>query len=95
MIGHGEEVYEGMIIGINSRQNDLCVNPTKAKQLTNIRAAGSDENIVLTPAIRYSLEQALEFIDDDELLEVTPTSIRLRKKFLTEVERKRDSRMRA
>jgi GTP-binding protein len=95
MIGHGEEVYEGMIIGINSRQNDLVVNPTKAKQLTNIRAAGSDENIVLTPAVRYSLEQALEFIDDDELLEVTPASIRLRKKFLTEVERKRDSRLRA
>jgi len=95
MIGHGEEVYEGMIIGINNRQNDLCVNPTKAKQLTNIRAAGSDENIVLTPPVRYSLEQALEFLDDDELLEVTPGSIRLRKKFLTEVERKRDSRMRA
>jgi GTP-binding protein len=95
MIGHGEEVYEGMIIGINSRQNDLSVNPTKAKQLNNIRAAGSDENIVLTPAIRYSLEQALEFIDDDELLEVTPLSIRLRKKYLTEVDRKRDSRMRA
>ena len=95
MIGHGEEVYEGMIVGINSRQNDLVVNPTKAKQLTNIRAAGSDENIVLTPAIRYSLEQALEFIDDDELLEVTPASIRLRKKLLTEVERKRESRKRA
>jgi GTP-binding protein len=95
MIGHGEEVYEGMIIGINSRQNDLVVNPTKAKQLTNIRAAGSDENIVLTPAIRFSLEQALEFIDDDELLEVTPAGIRLRKKLLTEVDRKRDSRMRA
>jgi len=95
MIGHGEAVYEGMIIGINSRQNDLIVNPTKAKQLTNIRAAGSDENIVLTPPIRYSLEQALEFIDDDELLEVTPVSIRLRKKLLTEMERKRNSRMRA
>ena len=95
MASHGDEVYEGMIVGIHSRQNDLIVNPTKAKQLTNIRAAGSDENIVLTPPIRYSLEQALEFIDDDELLEVTPTSIRLRKKLLTEVERKRDSRMRA
>ena len=68
MIGHGEPVYEGMIVGINSRQNDLVVNPTKAKQLNNIRAAGNDENIVLTPAIRYSLEQALEFVDDDELL---------------------------
>ena len=78
-----------------SRGNDLVVNPTKAKQLTNIRAAGTDENLVLTPPIRYSLEQALEFIDDDELVEVTPQSIRLRKKLLTEVERKRDSRMRA
>ena len=95
MIGHGEEVYEGMIVGIHSRGNDLVVNPTKAKQLTNIRAAGSDENIDLTPPVRYSLEQALEFIDDDELLEVTPKSIRLRKKLLTEVERKRDSRLRA
>ncbi len=95
MIGHGEEVYEGMIIGINSRQNDLAVNPTKAKQLNNIRAAGNDENIVLTPPVRFSLEQALEFIDDDELLEVTPAKIRLRKKFLTEVERKRDARLQA
>jgi len=88
-------VYEGMIIGINSRHGDMTVNPTKAKQLTNIRAAGSDENIVLTPRIRFSLEQALEFIDDDELLEVTPHNIRLRKKLLTEVERKRESRLRA
>jgi GTP-binding protein len=95
MLGHGEPVYEGMIIGIHSRGNDLVVNPTKAKQLTNIRAAGTDENLVLSPPIRYSLEQALEFIDDDELVEVTPQSIRLRKKLLTEVERKRDSRMRA
>ena len=95
MIGHGEPVYEGMIIGIHSRGNDLVVNPTKAKQLTNIRAAGSDENIVLTPPVRYALEQALEFIDDDELVEVTPQSIRLRKKLLTESERKRDSRLRA
>jgi GTP-binding protein len=71
------------------------VNPTKAKQLNNIRAAGTDENLVLTPPVRYSLEQALEFIDDDELLEVTPNHIRLRKKLLTEVERKRDSRIRA
>jgi GTP-binding protein len=94
-IGHGAEVYEGMIIGIHSRANDLPVNPTKAKQLTNIRAAGTDENLILTPPVRFSLEQALEFIDDDELLEVTPASIRLRKKFLTEVERKRDSRLRA
>jgi GTP-binding protein len=94
-IGHGVEVYEGMIIGIHSRDNDLMVNPTKGKQLTNIRAAGSDENIILVPPIRYSLEQALEFIDDDELVEITPTSIRLRKKLLTENERKRESRLRA
>ena len=91
-IGHGEEVYEGMILGIHSRSNDLVVNPLKAKQLTNIRAAGTDENIVLTPPIRYSLEQALEFIDDDELVEVTPAAIRVRKKLLKEHERKRASR---
>ncbi|HLF09675.1 MAG TPA: translational GTPase TypA [Gammaproteobacteria bacterium] len=94
-IGHGAEVYEGMIIGIHSRDNDLMVNPTKGKQLTNIRAAGSDENIILVPPIKFSLEQALEFIDDDELVEITPTSIRLRKMLLTENERKRDSRLRA
>jgi GTP-binding protein len=91
-IGHGAPVYEGMIIGIHQRSNDLVVNPTKAKQLTNIRAAGSDENLVLTPPIRYSLEQSLEFLDDDELLEVTPTSLRLRKKHLKESDRKRESR---
>jgi GTP-binding protein len=91
-IGPGEEVYEGMIIGLHSRDNDLVVNPLKAKQLTNIRAAGSDENIILTPPIRMSLEQALEFIDDDELVEVTPKSIRIRKKLLLEHERKRASR---
>jgi len=95
MTVHGDAVYEGMIIGINSRQSDMTVNPTKAKQLTNIRAAGSDENIVLTPPVRFSLEQALEFIDDDELLEVTPHNIRLRKKLLTETERKREARLRA
>jgi GTP-binding protein len=94
-IGHGEPVYEGMVVGIHSRGNDLVVNPTKAKQLTNIRAAGSDENILLTPPIRLSLEQALEFIDDDELVEVTPTSIRLRKKLLLESDRRRDSRQKA
>ena len=94
-IGHGVEVYEGMVIGIHSRDNDLMVNPTKGKQLTNIRAAGSDENIILTPPINFSLEQALEFIDDDELVEVTPGSIRLRKKLLRENERRRDSRARA
>ena len=91
-IGHGDEVYEGMIIGIHSRANDLVVNPLKGKQLTNIRAAGSDENIQLTPPIRMSLEQALEFIDDDELVEVTPSHIRLRKKLLLEHERKKAAR---
>ena len=91
-IGHGVEVYEGMIIGIHTRDNDLMVNPTKGKQLTNIRSAGADENIILVPPIKFSLEQALEFIDDDELVEVTPSSIRLRKKLLTENERKRESR---
>jgi GTP-binding protein len=91
-IGHGVDVYEGMIIGIHSRDNDLMVNPTKGKHLTNVRAAGSDENVILTTPIKFSLEQALEFIDDDELVEVTPTSIRLRKKLLTENERKRESR---
>ncbi len=91
-IDHGTEVYEGMIIGIHSRDNDLVVNPTKAKQLTNIRAAGTDENILLTPPIRFSLEQALEFIDDDELVEVTPKTIRIRKKLLLEHERKKASR---
>ena len=89
LIGHAEEVYEGMIIGIHSRNNDLVVNPLKAKQLTNIRAAGTDENILLTPPIRMSLEQAIEFIDDDELVEVTPKKIRLRKQFLKEHERKK------
>jgi GTP-binding protein len=89
MLGHGEEVYEGMIIGIHSRQNDLTVNPLKAKQLTNIRAAGTDENLVLVKPLDYTLEQALEFIDEDELVEVTPKSIRVRKKHLTENERKR------
>ncbi|MFQ5488246.1 MAG: translational GTPase TypA, partial [Gammaproteobacteria bacterium] len=91
-VGPGEEVYEGMIIGIHSRGNDLVVNPLKAKQLTNIRAAGSDENILLTPAITLTLEQALEFIDDDELVEVTPHHLRLRKKRLKEHERKRAAR---
>lgn len=91
-IGHGDEVYEGMVIGIHSRDNDLVVNPLKGKQLTNIRAAGSDENILLTPPIRMSLEQALEFIDDDELVEVTPAAIRVRKKYLKEHERKSMSR---
>jgi GTP-binding protein len=91
-LGHAEPVYEGMLLGIHSRDNDLVVNPTKAKQLTNIRAAGTDENLILTKPIKMTLEQALEFIDDDELVEVTPNSIRLRKKLLTENERKRASR---
>jgi len=89
MIGPNIDVYEGMIIGIHSRNNDLVVNPTKGKQLTNVRASGTDENIVLTPPIRFSLEQALDFIEDDELVEVTPESIRIRKKLLKENERKR------
>ena len=86
------EVYEGMIVGINSRGDDMVVNPTKAKQLTNVRASGTDEALTLTPAIKYTLEQALEFVQDDELVEVTPKSIRLRKKFLTESDRKRAGR---
>jgi GTP-binding protein len=88
-LGHGAEVYEGQIIGLHSRSNDLPVNPTKAKQLTNVRAAGTDENLILTPPVRHTLEQALEFIEDDELVEVTPHHIRLRKKLLKENERKR------
>ncbi len=91
-VEHGTEIYEGMIVGIHSRDNDLVVNPTKAKQLTNMRASGSDEAIILTPPIRLSLEQALEFIDDDELVEVTPKTIRIRKKLLLEHERKKASR---
>ncbi|WP_330924636.1 translational GTPase TypA [Candidatus Sororendozoicomonas aggregata] len=86
------EVYEGQIIGLHSRDNDLTVNPTKGKQLTNVRASGSDENIMLTPPVRHTLEQALEFIDDDELVEVTPNHVRLRKKLLKESDRKRASR---
>jgi GTP-binding protein len=91
-IGHNDDVYEGMVIGIHSRDNDLVVNPLKGKQLTNIRASGSDDAITLVPPIRMSLEQALEFIGDDELLEVTPKSLRIRKKLLLEHERKRASR---
>ena len=92
LIEPGMDVYEGMIVGIHSRDNDLLVNPLKAKQLTNIRAAGKDDNILLTPPVKHSLEQALEFINDDELVEITPDNIRLRKKFLKEYERKRASR---
>lgn len=91
-LGHAEEVYEGQLIGIHSRSNDLVVNPTKGKQLTNVRASGTDEALTLVPPIRMTLEQSLEFIEDDELVEVTPSFIRLRKKLLTENERKRASR---
>jgi len=88
-IGHGEDIYEGMVVGINSRDKDLVVNVLKGKQLTNVRASGSDEAVTLTPPVKLDLEQALEFIDDDELVEVTPNNIRLRKRLLTENQRKR------
>jgi GTP-binding protein len=91
-VGPGDEVYEGMIVGENSRSGDMMVNPTKEKKLTNIRAAGSDENILLKPARRMSLETALEYIEDDELVEVTPSSIRLRKILLKEADRRRQAR---
>ena len=94
-VSPNDEIYEGMIVGIHSRDNDLTVNPLKEKKLTNMRASGSDENVILTPAVRHSLEQALEFIDEDELVEVTPKAIRLRKKSLKEMDRKRDERQRA
>lgn len=86
------EVYEGMIVGLNSRSDDMTVNPTTAKQLTNVRASGTDEALTLTPAVKFTLEQALEFIQDDELVEVTPKAIRIRKRYLTESERKRHGR---
>ena len=92
LIKPGDEIYEGMVVGVNSRDNDLVVNPMKAKQLTNIRAAGNDEAIQLVPVNRMTLEQALEFIADDELVEVTPDAIRVRKRFLSESDRKRASR---
>jgi len=92
LVEPGEEIYEGMVVGIHSRDNDLVVNPMKAKQLTNVRASGTDEAIALTPINRHTLEQALEFIADDELVEVTPESIRVRKRFLLESDRKRQSR---
>ncbi len=92
IIGPGEELYEGMIIGLHSRDNDLVVNALRGKQLTNIRAAGSDEAIILTPPIQLTLERAIEFIEDDELVEVTPNHIRLRKRFLKETDRKRAER---
>jgi GTP-binding protein len=89
---HGEEVYEGQIVGIHSRANDLAVNPTKGKQLTNVRASGTDEALTLVAPIRHTLEQALEFIEDDELVEITPHHIRVRKKLLSETQRKRAGR---
>jgi GTP-binding protein len=92
-ISHGDLVYEGQVIGIHTRDNDLVVNPLKGKKLTNIRAAGKDENVILSPPIRFTLEQAMEFIDDDELVEVTPSNIRLRKRFLKEHERRRSERL--
>jgi GTP-binding protein len=92
MVSHADEVYEGQVVGVHNRSNDLTVNVLKGKQLTNIRAAGTDEALTLTPPIKLSLEQALEFIDDDELVEITPKSIRIRKRMLTENERKRASR---
>jgi GTP-binding protein len=91
-VNPGDPVYEGMVIGLHSRDNDLVVNPVKTKQLTNVRAAGKDEAIMLTPPIRHTLESAIEFIADDELVEITPKSIRIRKRFLQEQERKRASR---
>lgn len=92
MIGPGEDIYEGQVVGIHSRSNDLTVNPMKGKQLTNVRAAGKDEKLLLSPPVRMSLEQAMEFIEDDELIEITPENIRIRKKWLKEHERKRAAR---
>ena len=94
-VGPGDVVYEGMIVGENSRSGDMPVNPTKEKKLTNIRAAGSDRNILLKPPRVLSLETALEYIEEDELVEVTPTQLRLRKVLLTEVDRRRAGRRRA
>lgn len=89
MVGPNDEIYEGMVVGVNSRDSDLPVNPLKEKKLTNVRASGTDENIMLTPPLRHTLEQALEFINDDELVEITPKNIRIRKVLLKEHERKR------
>ena len=91
-VSPGDKLYEGMIIGMHTRDNDLVVNPIKGKQLTNIRASGSDEAVRLVPPIELSLEAAIEFIADDELVEVTPKTIRLRKRLLTELERRRAGR---
>ena len=92
LVGNGDEIYEGMIVGIHQRDNDLVVNPLRPKQLTNVRASGTDESLTLSPHIRFTLEQALEFIDDDELVEVTPSNVRIRKKLLKEHERKSSGR---
>jgi GTP-binding protein len=88
-VEHNTEVYEGMVVGIHARDKDLVINVMKGKQLTNVRASGTDEAVSLTPAIKLDLEQALEFIDDDELVEITPNFTRIRKRLLKEVERKR------
>jgi GTP-binding protein len=92
LVGPNTPVYEGMVVGIHSRENDLTVNPLKAKPFSNVRAAMKDNNVLLTPALEMTLEQALEFINDDELVEVTPAAIRIRKRFLKEHERKRAGR---
>ena len=91
-IGAGEDIYEGMIIGEHSRDNDLEVNPLKGKKLTNVRASGKDDAVTLTTPVRMSLEEAIAYIDDDELVEVTPNAVRLRKRFLDPHERKRQAR---
>jgi GTP-binding protein len=92
-VSPGDRLYEGMVVGLHSRDNDLVVNPIREKHLTNIRAAGKDEAILLTPPIRLTLELAVEFIDDDELVEITPKSIRVRKRHLQEHERRRAARI--
>ena len=92
-VSPGDKLYEGMVIGIHSRDNDLIVNPIKGKQLTNVRSSGTDEAVRLVPPILMSLEYAVEFIDDDELVEITPTSLRIRKRFLLEHERKKSNKI--
>lgn len=89
----GDALYEGMIIGIHTRDNDLVVNPVREKKLTNVRASGKDDNVLLTPPVRLTLETAIEFIEDDELVEVTPHAIRVRKRHLVENERRRATRV--
>jgi len=91
-VGPGEKIYQGMIVGEHSRDNDLEVNPLKGKKLTNVRASGKDDNVLLTPPVRLTLEQAIAYIDEDELVEVTPKSVRLRKRHLDPHERKREAR---